>query len=89
MKQTHSSSDPQAAEQPVPVLLLNVFTRTAYLHLEGLKFRNLCNGTEGEMTTEQIKKGLRLPVRLNQMVMKNPKLVDLIEQFGCEIANNE
>lgn len=77
------------AEKTYPIILLNVFTRTPYLHIEGNKFRNLCNGNEGELTPELIKKGIRLPVRLNDMVMKNPKLVDLIEKFGCEIANDE
>jgi hypothetical protein len=79
----------ETIKEEYPVILLHVFTRTPYLHIEGMRFRNLCNGNEGELTPEMIKKGIRLPVRLNHMVMKNPKLVDLIEQFGCEIANNE
>jgi hypothetical protein len=76
-------------EKKYPVILLHVFTRTPYLHIEGRRFRNLCSGQEGELTEEHIKKGIRLPVRLNDMVMKNPQLVDLIEKFGCEIANDE
>lgn len=87
MQTTHSHSDDLAATE-IPILLLHKKTGSVFRHLGGLKFRNLTTGTDGELTAEQAKAILALPIRLNQIVMANPRVVDLIEQFNFEVIND-
>ena len=88
MQTIHSTSNQEQEAAETPILLLHKKTGSVFRHLGGTKFRNLTTGTDGELEAEKVKTLLAIPVRLNQLVMINPKLVTLIEQFNLEVIND-
>ncbi len=72
-------------ENETPVVVLNVWTGTTYLWLGGMKFKNLITGESGEVTKEQAKKSFKISLRLNEMVRKNPRILDLISAGAFEV----
>lgn len=68
-----------------PVLLVNA-KGEVYEHLEGNLFQNLSTGKEGELTRAKAQKNLKMPVKLNYMVDKNPALLDLLREFGTTVV---
>lgn len=72
-------------ENETPVVVLNVWTGTTYVWLGGLKFKNLITGGVGEVSKEQAQKNFKISLRLNEMVRKNPRILDLIAAGGFEV----
>jgi hypothetical protein len=72
-------------ENEVPVVVLNVWTGTTYVWLGGLRFKNLITGESGDVTKEQAQKSFKISLRLNDMVRKNPRILDLIAAGAFEV----
>ncbi|MGR3809561.1 hypothetical protein [Jiulongibacter sp. NS-SX5] len=68
-----------------PVLLVNK-KGEVYENIEGDTFRNLSTLKEGQLTRAKAQKNLKLPVKLNMMVDKNPALLTLLREFGTSVV---
>jgi len=60
-------------------LVVNKKTRVLYKFLGDDSYKNLQTGVVGKLKSEDAVKYFSVPIRLNQMVMNNPSLIDFIE----------
>lgn len=74
-------------EHKIPTIVRALQTGCIYQYHGDDKFENLTTGVSGVIAKEDAKKFFVIPLRLNQMCMENPKLVDLIKVCRTNYSN--
>lgn len=59
-----------------------------YLTDDVMNYENLTNGGSGKIPDTMVKSSMIIPLKLNQMAMKNPNLIKLIRIAGLAIEQN-
>lgn len=71
------------------ILFISKTSRDIYGLISENRFKNYSTGSIGELTDDQVKKNLVIPVPLNVLVTKHPLLLDLIDSLGLTSCKQE